>query len=75
MISLRLSGYKVHFLPPLSLNKAVGKWNEEHVKTLTVIGETPQLLTFSLLWKMNTHCVDDRYWVLGVGVFITQAQV
>ena len=45
------------------------------VKTLKVNGETPHLLGFSLLWKMTTHCVDDRYWVLGVGVFITQAQV
>lgn len=52
---------------PLSLNKAVEKWSEEGVKTLTVSGETPHLLGFSLLWKMNTHCVDDRHWVLGVG--------
>lgn len=52
---------------PLYLNKAVEKWSEEHVKTLTVNGETPHLLGFSLLWKMNTHCVDDRHWVLGVG--------
>lgn len=52
---------------PLSLNKAVEKWSEERVKTLTVNGETPHLLGFSLLWKMNTHCVDDRHWVLGVG--------
>ena len=40
---------------PLSLNKVVEKWSEEGVKTLTVNGETPHLLGFSLLWKMNTH--------------------
>lgn len=72
MISLRLSGYEVHFFP-LSLNKTVEKWSGVRVKTLTVNGEILRLFGFS--WKMNAHCVDDRRWVLGVGIFITQAQV
>ena len=60
---------------PLSLNKAVEKWSGECVKTLTVNGEIPRRFRFSLLWKMNAHSVDDRHWVWGVGIFITQAQV
>ena len=49
------------------------KRSGERVKTLTVNGEILRLFGFS--WKMNAHCVDDRHWVLGVGIFITEAQV
>ena len=60
----------------LSLFKqVVEKRNKECVEMLTVNGETPRLLGFSLLLRMNTHCVDYRSWVFGVGELITQAQV
>lgn len=55
--------------------QVVEKRNKECVEMLIVNGETPHLLGFSLLLRMNTHCVDYRSWVFGVGELITQAQV
>ena len=59
----------------LSLNKVVEKRNKECVEMLIVNGETPHLLGFSLLLRMNTHCVDYRSWVFRVDEMISQAQV
>ena len=58
----------------LSLNR-LWKKGIRNVWKCSVNGETPHLLGFSLLLRMNTHCVDYRSWVFGVGELITQAQV
>ncbi|KAI4534927.1 hypothetical protein MG293_015787, partial [Ovis ammon polii] len=49
-----------------SHSMVVEKRNKECVEMLIVNGETPHLLGFSLLLRMNTHCVDYRSWVFGV---------